>query len=350
MTITIKDVARKARVSVATVSRVLNDKEPVREQTRRRIQRTIERLGYAPHGTARSLIKQQTETIGVLLPDIYGEFFSELIRGIDATVRHSGYHLLVSGSHGDKSETGAMLRAMRGRVDGLIVLSPDLGSQALPTHLPDTLPVVLLNSAVDGGAFDLINIDNYDGAFAMVQHLTSLGHRRIAFIKGPDTNQDASERLRGYRDAAASLSTDHSEELEQPGNFREEAGYRAGQRILGLAERPTAIFAANDAMAIGCLHALREAGAQVPADFALAGFDDIPIASFTAPPLTSVRVSIAELGRCAAERVLYGVRHKNKHKHQHMTLPTTLVIRDSSGPSQSLVTDGIGMEGRRMTE
>ena len=350
MTITIKDVARKARVSVATVSRVVNDKEAVRDETRRRIQATIERLGYAPHGTARSLITRQTRTIGVLLPDIYGEFFSELIRGIDATVRRSGHHLLVSGSHGDKSEAGELLRAMRGRVDGLIVLSPEMGAHALPAHLSDTLPVVLLNSASDGGAFDLINIDNHDGAFAMVQHLAGLGHRRIAFIRGPETNQDALERLRGYRKAMAGLSSRPSGELEFPGNFREETGYQAGQRILKLERRPTAIFAANDAMAIGCLHALREAGVRVPEDFALAGFDDIPIASFTAPPLTSVRVSIAELGRCAAERVLYGVRHKNKHKRQHMTLPTTLVIRESSGPNQSFITDGVGMEGRRMTE
>jgi LacI family transcriptional regulator len=337
MPVTIKDVARKARVSVATVSRVLNEKEAVREQTRRRIQATIDRLGYAPHGAARSLSTRQTKTIGVLLPDIYGEFFSELIRGIDATMRRNGHHLLVSGSHGDKGERGAMLRAMRGRVDGLIVLSPEMGDQAFPSHLSDALPVVLLNSAVNGGAFDLINIDNSDGASAMVRHLAGLGHRRIAFIRGPEENRDAQERLRGYREAMAALSKRPTAELEFPGNFREEAGYLAGQRILELEKRPTAIFAANDSMAVGCLHALREAGARVPDDFALAGFDDIPIASFTAPPLTSVRVSIAELGRCAAERVLHAVRHKKGYRRQHMTLPTALVIRDSTGPTRGLV-------------
>jgi len=331
-TVTIRDVARKARVSVATVSRVLTGKQPVREPTRKRIEATIERLGYAPHGTARSLITRRTNTIGVLLPDIYGEFFSELIRGIDATMRRHGYHVLVSGSHGDRGETGAMLRAMRGRVDGLIVLSPESGSHILPRHFGESMPVVLLNSAVDGRrAFDLINIENYDGAFAMVRHLADLGHRRIAFIKGPDANRDASERLRGYRDAAAAISADRSPDLVQPGDFREETGYRAGQRLLALTRRPTAIFASNDAMAVGCLCALQEAGVRVPADIALAGFDDIPIARFTAPPLTSVRVSIAELGRAAAERVLHGVRSHNRQKHLHMTLPTELVIRDSTG-------------------
>jgi len=330
--VTIRDVARKARVSVATVSRVLTGKQPVREPTRKRIEATIERLGYAPHGTARSLITRRTNTIGVLLPDIYGEFFSELIRGIDATMRRHGYHVLVSGSHGDRGETGAMLRAMRGRVDGLIVLSPESGSHILPRHFGESMPVVLLNSAVDGRrAFDLINIENYDGAFAMVRHLADLGHRRIAFIKGPDANRDASERLRGYRDAAAAISADRSPDLVQPGDFREETGYHAGQRLLALTRRPTAIFASNDAMAVGCLCALQEAGVRVPADIALAGFDDIPIARFTAPPLTSVRVSIAELGRAAAERVLHGVRSHNRQKHLHMTLPTELVIRDSTG-------------------
>jgi LacI family transcriptional regulator len=355
MSLTIKDVARRANVSVATVSRVLNDKGPVLEETRSRIQKTIEKLGYAPHGTARSLITRRTNTIGVLLPDIYGEFFSELIRGIDATVRRAGYHLLVSSSHGDRSETGAMIRAMRGRVDGLIVLSPDMSAPALRASIPESFPAVLLNSVSGGGPFDLINIDNYNGAFAMVQHLTALGHRRIAFIKGPPANNDATERLRGYRDAMRALGNDNngSEELEYPGNFREDAGYRAGQRIVKRASPPTAIFAANDGMAIGCLAALRAAGKAVPEDFALAGFDDIPIASFISPPLTSVRVSIAELGASAAERVLYGVRNKNGHKRLHLTLPTTLVARGSCGcasESKELNVRRSGTNGRRKAE
>jgi LacI family transcriptional regulator len=333
MSVTIKDVARKARVSVATVSRVLNGKGPVLETTRSRILSTIESLGYVPHGAARSLITRRTNTIGVLLPDIYGEFFSELIRGIDAAVRRAGFHLLVSSSHGDRGETGAVFRAMRGRVDGLIVLSPDLSVPALRASIPETLPVVLVNSPSDAaGPFDLINIDNYNGAFTMVKHLHSLGHERIAFLRGPSPNADAAERLRGYREALRALRIPHSDDLEFPGNFREDGGYRAGERIVRIsAGAPTAIFAANDAMAIGCLAALRDAGRAVPKDFALAGFDDIPIGSFTAPPLTSVRVSIAELGGSAADRVLHGIRHENAHKRMHLTLPTTLVVRESCG-------------------
>ena len=332
MSATIRDVARKARVSVATVSRVLNGKGPVLETTRARIQATIESLGYVPHGAARSLITRRTNTIGVLLPDIYGEFFSELIRGIDAAVRRAGYHLLVSSSHGERGETGAVFRAMRGRVDGLVVLSPDLSVPALRASIPDSVPVVLVNSPSEAaGAFDLINIDNYSGAFGMVRHLRSLGHERIAFLRGPSPNADAAERLRGYREAMASLRLQAPEELELPGNFREDGGYRAGERIARMSRPPSAIFAANDAMAIGCLAALRDAGRSVPQDFALAGFDDIPIGSFTAPPLTSVRVSIAELGGSAAERVLHGIRHENSHRRMHLTLPTALVVRESCG-------------------
>jgi LacI family transcriptional regulator len=332
MSVTIRDVARKARVSVATVSRVLNGKGPVLAETRSRIQSTIEALGYVPHSGARSLITRRTNTIGVLLPDIHGEFFSELIRGLDAAVRRAGFHLLVSSSHGDRGETGAVFRAMRGRVDGLVVLSPDMSVPALRASIPDSLPVVLLNSPSDSaGPFDLINIDNYNGAVAMVRHLHSLGHERIGFLRGPSPNADAAERLRGYRDALVALRLPLDEALEFPGNFREDGGYRAGERIARMSGGPTAIFAANDAMAIGCLAALRDAGRSVPNDLALAGFDDIPIGTFTAPPLTSVRESIAELGESAAERVLHGIRHENAHKRLHLTLPTTLVVRESCG-------------------
>ncbi|HEX4439629.1 MAG TPA: LacI family DNA-binding transcriptional regulator [Thermoanaerobaculia bacterium] len=333
MSVTIKDVARTARVSVATVSRVLNGKGPVLETTRARIQSTVESLGYVPHGAARSLITRRTNTIGVLLPDIYGEFFSELIRGIDAAVRRVGFHLLVSSSHGERGETGAVFRAMRGRVDGLIVLSPDLSVPVLRASIPESIPVVLVNSPSDATSpFDLINIDNYNGAFTMVRHLHSLGHQRIAFVRGPSPNVDAAERLRGYREALRALGIAPFDDVEFPGNFREDGGYGAGQRIANMSSgAPTAIFAANDAMAIGCLAALRDAGRSVPEDFALAGFDDIPIGIFTAPPLTSVHVSIAELGGSAADRVLHGIRLENAHKRMHLTLPTTLVVRESCG-------------------
>jgi len=331
----IKEVALKAGVSIATVSRVINDKGPVAVETRQRILTAIEQLRYVPHGAARSLITNQTDTIGVLLPDLYGEFFSEVIRGIDLAARRSGYHVLISGFHSDRAEIEAVLRALRGRVDGLIVLSPDVDAQGLRRNLPETLPVVLLNTRIngraDGAAFDAINVDNHGGAFAMVRHLAGLGHRRIALIRGPAENADALERLRGYRAALRAEGITPEPALEIPGDFSEESGYRAGERLLALEPRPEAVFAANDSMAIGCLFALREAGVEVPRDVALAGFDDIPIARYVTPQLSSVHVPIAELGTRAMERLLHAVEHRNEHERRQETVPTTLVVRGSCG-------------------
>jgi LacI family transcriptional regulator len=331
MSASIKEVALKAGVSVATVSRVINGTGPVAAETRSRIQDAIDKLRYVPHGAARSLITNQTDTVGVLLPDLHGEFFSEVIRGIDLAARRNAYHVLVSGFHSDRSEIEAVLRAMRGRVDGLIVLSPDVDAQTLQRNLPDTLPVVLLNTPVDGATFDSIQIDNFGGAYAMVRHLAGLGHHHIALIRGPKENVDAQERLRGYRDALRSLELEASSVLEIEGDFSEDSGYRAGRSLLKLQPRPTAVFAANDSMAIGCLFALREAGMRVPDDVALAGFDDIPIARYLTPSLSSVHVPIAELGMRAMDRLLHAVDTKNGQERCQETVPTTLVVRGSCG-------------------
>lgn len=325
---TIREVARQAGVSVATVSRVVNEKGPVREETRRRIEGVVEKLRYAPHGAARSLITRKTRTLGVLLPDLFGEFFSELIRGIDGAARERGYHLLVSGSHGDGIETRTMLRAIRGRVDGLIALSPDLDASAFEENLPDGLSVVLLNCDIGRSSFPSVRVDNYGGAFAVVRHLMELGHRRIAFVTGPARNHDAAERLRGYRDALGQQAGARTWEVA--GDFREEAGYGAALRILR-GKPPTAVFAANDAMAIGMLCACRERRVRVPEDIALAGFDDIPTARFVTPALTTVRVPIADLGSLATMRLLRALEGGGLFERHDEVLPATLVVRSSCG-------------------
>ncbi|MFN2385920.1 MAG: LacI family DNA-binding transcriptional regulator [Thermoanaerobaculia bacterium] len=326
---TIREVAREAAVSVATVSRVFTGKGPVRRATQQRIRRAAERLRYVPHGAARSLITRQTQTLGVLLPDLFGEFFSEIIRGVDTTARQAGYHLLVSGSHSDRKETEAMLRAMRGRVDGLIVLSSELDAETIESHLPHKLPVVLLGAGRHGGAVHTIDVDNYRGARAMTRHLLSLGHRRIAFVTGPPSNRDAAERLRGFRDAMRSAG-DTVAGPEVAGDFREEGGYRAAGRILRGRSRPSAVFAANDSMAIGLLSGFREEGLRVPEDVALAGFDDIPIARFTTPALSTVHVPIAELGRSAARCLLEALEGKGNRATRE-TFAAKIVVRRSCG-------------------
>ncbi|HVT58507.1 MAG TPA: LacI family DNA-binding transcriptional regulator [Thermoanaerobaculia bacterium] len=297
MAVTIRDVAAHAGVSVATVSRVLNGKEVVREATLRQVLAAAKLLRYVPNVAARSLSSRRSQTIGIVLPDVHGEFFSEVIRGIDVAARRAGYHILVSGSHSDVGEMLEVLEAMRGRVDGLVVMAPDLALAALHQSLPTDLPLVLLNSTDEGR--DAITIDNYGGARTMIRHLGELGHLRIAFIKGPAQNADARERLRGFRDAMRGLGVTAPGRLELAGDFTEESGHAAVLQILAAAERPTAIFAANDSMAVGVLAALAGAGVAVPEEMSVAGFDDIPIARYVAPPLTTIRVDIADLGRRA---------------------------------------------------
>lgn len=331
---TIRDVARKARVSIATVSRVFNDSGPVRETTRRRVQSAATALRYAPHGAARSLTTRRTNTVGMLLPDLYGEFFSEIIRGVDQALQRGGFHLLVSSSHDSQEAIETAMHAMRGRVDGLIVMCPDLDAGTLGANLPKDLPVVLLDSAAeragDGTRFDVLTIDNYGGAYAMVTHLVGLGHRDIAIIKGPARNQDARERLRGFKAALRKAKLETPTHRQIAGDFSEAAGYHAVQELLALSPRPTAVFASNDSMAVGALAALRAAGVDVPRDIAVAGFDDLPIARFTNPPLSSVHVPIGDLARRATEVLVGGIRRRGGVRRRE-TLQTTLVIRQSCG-------------------
>src|SRR6202140_2100152 len=175
--VTIKDVAREAKMSVATVSRVLNGSGPVSEDTRRLIHDVAGRMRYVPHNGARSLITSRTETLGVLLPDLYGEFFSEVIRGMDNTARRHGFHLLISRSYADKDGIETAIRAMRGRVDGVVAMSPDLDGESL-LNLPSTIPLVLLCSVPRGNAIDSLTIQNSRGAREMVNHLVARGHTR----------------------------------------------------------------------------------------------------------------------------------------------------------------------------
>jgi LacI family transcriptional regulator len=218
---TITDVAREARVSVASVSRVVNGHANVLPETRQRIAEVIERLRYVPHTAARSLITRRAHMIGVLLPDLHGEFFSELIRGIDAAAREQRLHLLLSSSHGDAAEMTSAIRAMHGRVEGLLVLAPQLDTAELG-ELDAAVPTVFMNSRVSGVTSSL-TIDSYGGARAMVRHLVACGHRTIAHVAGPTDNFDSHERERGYRDElAASLPS--ARPLVIPGDFTETSG------------------------------------------------------------------------------------------------------------------------------
>jgi LacI family transcriptional regulator len=329
--VTIRDVAKAAKVSVATVSRALNGHGNVTDEVRQRVALAASQLHYTPHAAARSLSSRRTHAIGVVLPDLYGEFFSELVRGIDSVASENGLHLLVSSYHGHREEQGVAMRTMRGRVDGLLVMSP---YAANPTTTAESaaagLPLVLINSqdAHDGAVS--LGVANYDGAQAMVEHLVACGYRRIAFIAGPEGNYDAFERRRGYLDAMARLVPDVGVQVF-PGDFDESSGHRAGLNLLDQSTKPEAVFAANDMMALGCLFALTQAGVRVPQDMALAGFDDIPLARFVHPGLTTMRVNIFELGAQAARMLLARLAGSSENGSSQ-SLPPQLVVRESSSP------------------
>jgi LacI family transcriptional regulator len=333
---TIHDVAARAGVSVATVSRVLNGIAVVREETSRDVRAAAKFLRYVPNVAARSLSIRRSQTIGIVLPDVHGEFFSEVIRGIDLAARREGYHILVSGSHSDPSEMLEVVETMRGRVDGLMIMAPDVTLAPIEELRARELPVVLLNAAAGTG--DAITIDNFGGARAVMHHLHELGHTRIAFVCGPLHNADARERLRGYRHAMRGLETAALRALEFQGAFTEESGFGAGQKIAATVPRPTAVFAANDSMAVGALAAFAAAGIRVPETMSVVGFDDIPIARYVAPPLTTMRVDIAELGRRAFALLLDIIINPAAHTARRERVATTLVVRGSCAAAKSVST------------
>jgi LacI family transcriptional regulator len=331
MAVTIRDVAKRAGVSVATVSRALNQSGPVREDTRQRIETAARALEYRPNNAARSLITRRTRMMGVLLPDLHGEFFSELIRGIDQAAQAEGYHLLLSSSHDDSTELKAALQGMHGRVDGLVVMAPTVEAAVLKDLLPRNVPIVLLNTSDRDLPWSSLRIDSYGGARAIVTHLIDHGHRRIGMIEGPSGNIDASERLRGYRAALKEAGLETDPGVEVAGAFTGSSGYRGAQALLGLEERPTAIFAANDAMAIGALSALRAADVAVPEEMALVGFDDVSSTQYMIPSLSSVHGQITDLGAQAVVRLAEEVAGRAVPASPQKTIPATLVLRRSCG-------------------
>ena len=318
-------------MSVASVSRALNGGRGVTSETGQRIREVAKRLRYVPDAAAQALITRRTNTIGALLPDLYGEFFSELIRGIDLAARSRGLHLLVSSSHDNADDAAAALRALHGRVDGLLLMSPHADAEFLHQNLPVNLPTVLMNSGVDCGEYNTLCVDNDAGARLMVEHLLAQGHRRIAFIQGPTGNRDASERELGYRQALSSLAPD-SPVIVLAGDFSEASGYRAGQKIMAMRSRPDAVFAANDMMAIGCMASLHEAGMRIPDDIAIGGFDDVPMARYVSPPLTTIQIRIDELGGQAMRMLGDQIDNPGTDTaFKHHRVATEIVVRTSSG-------------------
>ena len=333
---TIRDVAREAQLSVASVSRALNGHKSVRPETRARIVAVADRLGYVPHAGARSLSMARSNAIGVVLPDLHGEFFSEIVRGMDREATRLGLQLLLSNMHADPVQAGHALRAMHGRVDGLLIMCPQMRTEGWVGSMPRGLPAVLLNTPESMMDHPSMAIDNRAGAADIARHLIGLGRRRLVHIAGPDHNFDARERREGFEEMVHALAPDATV-IVLPGDFNEESGEAAVAQILAEGLKIDGIFAANDMMAVGCLQALRAAGIRVPQDIAVAGFDDVPIARYL--ELTTARVNIADIGARAVIRLTEIMNGQAHDQHSVELHRPELVVR---GTTQV----GAGVEAR----
>ena len=327
---TIRDVARLAQLSVATVSRVLNGFERVSDEARVRVGEAVRELGYVPHAGARSLSLSRTNAIGVVLPDLHGEFFSEIVRGMDREASRRGYLLLLSNLHAKSEQATHALRTMHGRVDGLIVMAPHLSEEELSHALPPAVPAILINTRDLDGTRPAIHLDNAAGVGMVVDHLVQVGRKRLIHIAGPNGNIDADERAAAF--AVGCSRHGVSGEILR-GDFDERSGERAVGELLDSGDDFDAIFAANDNMAIGALEALRSAGIAVPEKVSVVGFDDIPLAKHVG--LTTVCVRIAELGEEALKRLLNSIEKSGDFDGNRQDLHAPeLIVRATSRSSR----------------
>ena len=330
--VTIRDVAKAAGVSVATASRALNGMSVVTAKTREKIEAAASELNYVPHSGARSLTRRKTDTIGVILPDLFGEFFSEIVRGIDMVTHGAGKNLLLGNMHGSADETATAIRAMRGRVDGLLVMPPNSRADNIAAVTRD-IPTVLLNAHSSDDSTPFVAVDNYAGARLVTEHLIDRGATRIVHIAGPASNRDARERQRGYCDVLAERLGESSP-LILPGDFRENAGSKAARLLLNSDIPFDAVFAGNDIMAVDLMSELRGSGREIGKDLLIAGFDDIPLARYVSPGLTTVHSDITRLGSTAALMMLRMMKGEQLDRDDSLIIEPTLAVRGSTSASK----------------
>lgn len=324
---TLTDVARLAGVSPSTVSRIINGTAKVSDHKRRAVLAAIEAVNFAPNLMAQALKKGRSMTIGIVVQDFGSPFFDETLRCVDDGLKGTGYTSVIASGHWSEEEEIARIRQLAGRkVDGVILLSGRSGSAAI-AQLAAQRPIVATGCAVEARNAHGFTLDNAFGAGLAVRHLLDLGHRRIAFIAGRAGHQDARARLAGYRQALLEEGIGFDEALVADGDFRETGGMAAVARLLASGQQFTAIFAANDLSAFGARLALYRKAIRVPEDISLVGFDDLPGAAYTTPPLTTVRQPLYEMGRIAAGAVL---RLINGEPVETELPPLELVVRETT--------------------
>jgi LacI family transcriptional regulator len=336
---TIRDVATRAGVSHQTVSRVINGHDSVTDETRERVRAAIRELKYVPSPIARGLISNRTHSLGLVTAEISDHFFAEVAAGAEVEARRRGFYLIIASvEESAPDDEHAYLRLMlERRVEGLIIASPTplLNNEQLPPALAERVPIVVLAAGHDVAGFTVVDVDNERGGFDAATLLVRSGHRRIATITGPLEWPSARDRLAGYRDALRQAGIEPDAALvEHCHDWGLAAGQEAAGRLLEGGAPFTAIFAQSDLMAIGAIEVLRARGLAVPGDVSVVGYDDIPVAAFVDPPLTTVGQPMREVGELAASIVLDALAGDGGPELEPSVrlLPAGVVVRGSVGP------------------
>ena len=328
---TIVDVARRARVSASTVSHVINGTREVAPATRRRVEAAIEAVAYRPNALARSLRSGRSQTFGLILPDSGNPFFAEVGREIQLAAFDAGFSVFLCNTENDPAKEQRSVNLLtHTRVDGLVLVAVDERGDALRGLLHQRVPVVVMDRERPDLPLDTVLTDHREGGRLATRHLVALGHRRIGLVAGPAGLSPSELRLAGHRQALEEAGLPFRSELVRHGDFHPESGRAAARALLAHPRSPTAILACNDLMALGVLRAAAESGRGVPQDLAVVGYDDIELAAFTVPPLTSVAQPRREMGR-AAVRLLINRLAGPGLPPQQALLPVSLTVRRSCG-------------------
>lgn len=328
---TIREVATKAGVSISTVSHVINETRFVSDETRSRVLAAMDELNYRPNRLAGSLRRKdkRTNTLGLLIPDSTNPFFSEVLRGAEDACFEAGFNIVLCNSDGDSEKELNYINVLLSKqVDGIMLVSAGSHQASLELISRRNAYAIMVDREVEGTQLDSVVIDNDLGGYIATQYLLELGHEEIGCITGPSLLTPSAKRVEGYRRALEDAGIPVNEQFIVPGDFRAKSGYTATKTLLDLSQRPTAIFTCNDMMAVGALCAIYESGLRVPDDISVVGFDDITLATFTVPPLTTVAQPSYEMGLLAAELMIQRLQDPSQPPQQKV-LRAALVIRSS---------------------
>ena len=327
-----RDVAKRAGVSVTTVSHVINETRPVSEELQQRVLAAMQELGYQPNLLARGLRRGETHTIGMIVPDSTNPFFAEVARGVEDTSFEQGYSVILCNSDGDMDKELLYTHVLaKKQVDGILFVAAGMSAERIRDLQAQRMPLVVVDRDIPDVDVDSVLTDNARGGWRAIHHLIELGHRRIGCITGPSDVTPSAERVIGYWLALDEGGIPVDEALVAKGDFQYKSGYQATRQLLSMDDPPTAIFACNDLMAIGAIRAALELGRQVPTDLSVIGFDDVPLASFANPPLTTIVQPKYEIGEVAATMLLERMRDLDMPPRRRV-LDTKLLVRQSTAP------------------